>query len=48
MPGVQIRYPALGVKGIGFHGRAFLRFLRSKSAVDAFRRAGFMGTLSTR
>ena len=38
---VDIRYPALGVKGWSSRGAEFLRHLEGKSATRAFLRAGF-------
>jgi molybdate transport system substrate-binding protein len=40
--GVDIRYPVLGVKGLGSPGRSFLRFLWTERAKDAFRKTGFV------
>jgi len=41
VPGVDIRYPVVGVKGLGAQGRSFLEFLRKDGALLVFRRAGF-------
>ena len=38
---VDIRYPVLGVNGIGARGRAFLEFLWERRGTPTFRAAGF-------
>jgi len=42
VPGVAIRYPVAGLKGLSVGGRSFLARLEGPDAVAAFRRAGFV------